>query len=102
MGSSATSLERGRALFNAGRFFESHEAFEEAWREAEGDEKLFRQGLTQAAAAYHKRSQGGSTGYEYLLERARLHLSQAPEAKRAWVASFLPELGKDVPVMPTL
>jgi predicted metal-dependent hydrolase len=48
------SLERGVALFNAGRYWEAHEAWEEAWLELENEEKLFLQGLIQVAAGYHK------------------------------------------------
>ena len=47
-------LERGRALFNARLFWEAHEAWEEAWMEEEGDERLFLQGLIQVAAGYYK------------------------------------------------
>lgn len=96
------ALTRGREHFNAGRYFASHEAFEEAWREAAGAEKLFRQALTQAAAAYHKKAQGGTAGCEYLLARARLNLGEAPPGRRDWVARFLPELGQDAPRMPEL
>jgi predicted metal-dependent hydrolase len=48
------SLERGAALFNTGKFWEAHEAWEEAWLELENEEKLFLQGLIQVAAGYHK------------------------------------------------
>ena len=43
------SLERGAALFNTGKFWEAHEAWEEAWLELENEEKLFLQGLIQVA-----------------------------------------------------
>ncbi len=43
----------GIRLFNGGSYWESHEAWEDVWREIEGEEKLFVQGLIQAAAAYH-------------------------------------------------
>jgi predicted metal-dependent hydrolase len=48
------ALERGRALWNAGRFYESHEAWEEAWLREEGEVRALLQGLIQAAAAYVK------------------------------------------------
>ena len=40
-------LARGRELFNAGRYFEAHEAWENAWREETGLVKL--RGLPEGA-----------------------------------------------------
>jgi hypothetical protein len=48
------ALARGMELFNRGLFWESHEAWEEAWLEEEDERKLFLQGLIQVAAGYHK------------------------------------------------
>ena len=53
-------LSRGVALFNAGRFFDAHEAWEELWLPATGGEKQFLQGLIQLAAAYHHVQRGTS------------------------------------------
>lgn len=97
---SAAELEAARRLFDAGEYFACHDLLEVYWRRESGAEKLFLQGLIQAAAAYHKRKQGGLTGYEYLLGRARENLASAPPERRAWVDAFLIELGKDAPKMP--
>lgn len=48
------ALRRGAALFDQGRFWDAHEAWEEAWLEEEGEVRLFLQGLIQVAAGYHK------------------------------------------------
>jgi uncharacterized protein len=48
------ALGRGAELFNAGEHFEAHEAWEELWLVLEDEQKLFVQGLIQAAAAGHK------------------------------------------------
>jgi predicted metal-dependent hydrolase len=93
-------LEPARRLFDAGAYFECHELVEAAWMSAAGAEKYFLQGVIQAAAAYHKLSQGGRPGYEYLLGRARENLAKAPPERRAWAAAFAAELGKDAPRMP--
>jgi predicted metal-dependent hydrolase len=46
---------RGARLFDAGEFFEAHEAWEERWRDATDKvERDFLQGLVQVAAAFHK------------------------------------------------
>ena len=47
-------LARGRALYNQGHHWDSHEAWEDAWQEEEGEVKLLFQGLIQVAAAMHK------------------------------------------------
>lgn len=49
-------LQTGIDLFNRERFFECHEALEEAWLGASGEQKTFLQGLIQVAVAlYHLR-----------------------------------------------
>jgi Domain of unknown function (DUF309) len=49
------ALVRGSTLFDAGAFFEAHEAWEEQWRvEIDETRRRFLQGLIQVAAAYHK------------------------------------------------
>ncbi|MBI2362003.1 MAG: DUF309 domain-containing protein [Elusimicrobia bacterium] len=97
---SSAEFDAARRLFDAGRYFECHELLEEVWRRSAGAEKLFLQGLIQAAAACHKRAQGGSAGYEYLVGRARKNLAKAPADRRAWVERFLEELGEERPRMP--
>jgi predicted metal-dependent hydrolase len=52
------SLEEGRALFNAGRFFEAHERWEEAWLVETGAARLLLQGLIQVAAGFLKTGAG--------------------------------------------
>jgi predicted metal-dependent hydrolase len=54
----AEAIERGRTLFNERRFFEAHEAWEEAWLREEGELRLLLQGLIQIAAALHKIARG--------------------------------------------
>ncbi len=51
---SAARLEIGRGLFNAGKFFEAHEAWEEAWLCEEGPSRRLLQGLIQITAGFHK------------------------------------------------
>ncbi|WP_243032385.1 DUF309 domain-containing protein [Thermus altitudinis] len=55
MAREATPLwEAVRSLWEAGRYFEAHEVLEGAWREAQGEEKRFLQGLILLAAALHQ------------------------------------------------
>lgn len=48
------ALLRGAALYDQGLYWESHEAWEEAWLEEEGEARVLLQGLIQVAAGYHK------------------------------------------------
>jgi predicted metal-dependent hydrolase len=43
----------GVELFNAGRFWDAHEAWEEVWKRTPEESRIFFQGIIQAAAAYH-------------------------------------------------
>lgn len=47
-------FEHGVTLFNSGKFWNSHEAWEQVWLRHDEDERLFFQGLIQLAAAYHQ------------------------------------------------
>jgi len=47
-------FEHGVQLFNSGKFWNSHEAWEEVWRRHDEDERVFLQGIIQLAAAFHQ------------------------------------------------
>lgn len=46
-------LKAGIRDFNAGRFFEAHEIWEDLWHEYRGSDRTFLQGLIQAAAGFY-------------------------------------------------
>jgi uncharacterized protein len=71
-------FEQGLALFNAGRFFECHEVWEEVWKRSSGDEKLFYQGLIQAAVALLHAERGNMRGAASIWEKARQKLGPLP------------------------
>ena len=74
------ALEQGREAFAAGRFFEAHAHWEEAWRLESGTHRRLLQGLIQAAAAYHKMSvQRHPAGMVKLLDRALEQLRGIPD-----------------------
>jgi uncharacterized protein len=64
-------FEEGIDLFNEGRFFECHEAWEEIWKQSDGETKLFYQGLIQAAVAILHAQRGNLEGARSLYEKAR-------------------------------
>jgi predicted metal-dependent hydrolase len=74
------AFQHGLALFNAGRFFDAHEVWEDAWRAAPAEEKKFLQGLIQIAVALHHHSRGNSVGARLLLARAQRNLSPYPDS----------------------
>lgn len=52
----AALVERGRLCFNAGRFFDAHEAWEEIWRSTSPEPRDLWRGLIQIAVGlYHQR-----------------------------------------------
>ncbi|HYQ87182.1 MAG TPA: DUF309 domain-containing protein [Bacteroidota bacterium] len=60
----------GTKLFNSGFHWEAHEAWEDVWREQEGDAKTFVQAFVQMAAAYSFLKRARSSSAKYLFEKA--------------------------------
>lgn len=74
-------FEEGLRLFNAGEYFDAHEAWEAIWAEdASADRKLY-QGLIQAAAAFHKLERGVPTGGARLLSKCLVLLRAYPDGR---------------------
>jgi len=63
------ALQRGIEHFNAGRFFQAHEAWEEGWHPSPEPERDFWQGLTQLAVGLTHRQRGNAHGAMTLLRR---------------------------------
>jgi uncharacterized protein len=75
-------FQQGIDHFNARRFFEAHEVWEELWLRAPEPEKNFLQGLIQLAAGWHHYLRGNSSGAESLLAAGVVKLSRCPETHR--------------------
>lgn len=73
------SFEEGVRHFNARRFWEAHESWEEIWLEADPDVEQFLQGLIQLTAAYHHFQRGTFRGGVRLVEAALRRLSGYPD-----------------------
>jgi predicted metal-dependent hydrolase len=69
------ALARGIEHFNAGRYFQAHEAWEEGWHPAPEPERDFWQGLTQVAVGLTHRLRGNAHGSATLLRRGAKRLS---------------------------
>ncbi len=63
-------FQEGIDLFNAGRYFECHEAWEQVWNRTQGDDKLVIQGLIQAAVAILHLERDNREGAESLYAKA--------------------------------
>lgn len=68
----------GVERFNARRFWDAHESWEELWLAAETDLAEFLQGLIQIAAAYHHVQRGTLRGGVRLFEAGLRRLSAYP------------------------
>src|SRR3954470_6710081 len=56
------TVQRGIELFNAGKFFESHEVLEEVWTPERGPRRLFLQSLIHVAVGAYHSSRGNPVG----------------------------------------
>lgn len=68
----------GLRLFNEEEFFECHDVLEELWAEVLGEEKLFLQGLIQAAVAMYHFGNENLGGARKLYRTSREKLEQYP------------------------
>lgn len=70
----------GVALFEAGRYWDCHEALEGAWIDSRGLEREFLAGVILLAAALHKaRAMGSARGGRRNYAKALAHLALVPD-----------------------
>jgi predicted metal-dependent hydrolase len=87
-------FEEGLAHFNAKKFFEAHEFWEEIWLVEPEPEKTFLQGLIQVTAAFHHRQRGNPEGMELLLAAGIVKLLRFPADHRGLAIGELRENAK--------
>jgi uncharacterized protein len=75
-------FRKGVALFNARKYFEAHEVWEELWLVEPEPEKTFLQGLIQVAAACLHDSRGNISGTQSLLAAGLAKLKRFPDDHR--------------------
>ena len=105
-------FEQGLALFNAGKFFECHEVWEIAWKDALGEPRAFFQGLIQAAVAILHAERGNCRGAISVYAKARARLDPLPgvfmgvalDEFRVALGEFFEQLeaGTEIPGRPRL
>lgn len=76
-------LEQAIGHFNAGRWFEAHEAFEDLWRPSEGEIRRFHQGLAQICAGFVKLERGQPGPARTLILKGLGHLEATPPGSQA-------------------
>lgn len=69
----------GLRLFNAGEYFEAHEALEDAWNAEEGDAKKLYRGILQVAVTYLHITRGNYNGAVKVYERSQKWLNGLPD-----------------------
>jgi uncharacterized protein len=72
-------FQQGIDLFNESRFFECHEAWEQVWLRSSGREKIFYQGMIQAAVAILHAQRGNLAGSRTLWTKAIDKLKPLPD-----------------------
>ncbi len=69
----------GLELFNAGKYFEAHEALETAWREEAGPVRELYRGILQVAVGYLHIQRGNYVGARKMFKRCRPWLEPFPD-----------------------
>ncbi len=69
----------GWDLFNKGKFWHAHEAWEEVWKQRPEKSRIFFQGIIQLAAAYHLLAQGRHGGMTKNFDKAEKKLRLFPD-----------------------
>jgi predicted metal-dependent hydrolase len=72
----------GLQLFNAGRYWQAHEALETAWREETGPVRELYRGILQAAVVYLHITRRNYAGAVKVYQRSQKWLSPWPEVCR--------------------
>jgi len=87
-------IVQGAELFNSRRYFEAHEAFEDLWRQSDGDLRLFHQGIVQCCAGLVKHQRGQLAPACTLLRKGLDKLVAAPPGLQPGVdlAALIAEL----------
>jgi len=82
----------GRRFIGSGQWFEAHEAWETAWKQARGtgDEELFK-GLSQMGAGYVHLLRGNAHGAIVLLRRGAGRVGAYPDGHRGLATAAIRE-----------
>jgi predicted metal-dependent hydrolase len=88
-------LDIGIEHFNAGRYFQAHEAWETAWHPSPDAERDFWQGITQIAVGFTHRARGNARGAVTLLRRGAARLGTYGAVHRGFPVAELARAAND-------
>jgi uncharacterized protein len=71
-------FREGVEHFDAGRYYEAHESWEDLWRTLQGQDRLFVQALIQASVALHHLERGNLAGARQLARATFSKLALLP------------------------
>lgn len=87
----------GLELFRSGRYFETHEEWEEVWRAAAREERDFYQGMVHLAVALYQAGRGNARGARAQVAKARRRLARYhPVFHGVRLEKLVPEVGRAV------
>jgi predicted metal-dependent hydrolase len=86
----------GIRLFNAGDFFQAHEALEEAWKGASSPQRELYQGILQIGLAYYQIRQGSYRGALKMFRRGQSKLASLGEDQNGIDVKGLREDAREV------
>ena len=87
----------GLDLFRSGRYFETHEEWEEVWRGASREERDFYQGMVHLAVALYQAGRGNARGARAQIQKARRRLAAYhPVHRGVRLQKLVPEVEKAV------
>jgi predicted metal-dependent hydrolase len=86
----------GLRLFNAGEYFEAHEALEEAWNEEKGPVRDLYRGILQIAVVYLHITRRNYNGAIKVYDRSQKWLKEWPEVCRGIYVEQLRKEAKTV------
>lgn len=91
----AEAVDEGLRLARARRWFDAHEAFEDAWRLATGPRRALLRALVHACVALEHRRRGNAAGVALQVPKAQARLAEAPPddplsaVARAWIEAIV-------------
>jgi predicted metal-dependent hydrolase len=89
--------QRGWELYRAGRYFETHEEWELAWRAAAPEDRDFYQGMVHLTVALYQAGRGNQKAARSQLAKARRRLARyQPSHHGVPLATMIPEVQQAV------
>ena len=97
-------FENGLLFFNSGDYYQAHEVWEDLWRITVGPDRVFYQGLIQAAVGLYHLRRGNKIGARGQISKSIRHLTHFRDNPQfvdtAALIEQLQEIGDDLSPQP--